>query len=345
MGVYMSSIYSITKKDLENYFIDLGEKKFKATQVYEWTYRKRVTKFNEMTNIKKELLNKLNTDFEFDDLVILDKKEDIDVKKYLFGLNDGNKIEAVLMNHDYGNSLCISTQVGCNMSCSFCESGRLKKIRNLYPNEMILQILKIEKDLNIRISHVVLMGIGEPFDNYDNVIKFIDIVNDPYGIALGSRHITVSTSGLVPKIYEFINDGKQVNLAVSLHAPNDELRSKIMPINKAYNIKKLIEAIKVYIQKTNRRVTFEYIMLKDVNDTEKCALELSKLLKGINCYVNLIPYNETTHIEYKKSNKEQIIKFYDILKKNKINVTIRREFGSKVNAACGQLRSNYEEGR
>ena len=154
MGVYMSSIYSITKKDLENYFINLGEKKFKATQVYEWIYRKRVTKFNEMTNIKKELLNKLNTDFEFDDLVILDKKEDIDVKKYLFGLNDGNKIEAVLMNHDYGNSLCISTQVGCNMSCSFCESGRLKKIRNLYPNEMILQILKIEKDLNIRISHV-----------------------------------------------------------------------------------------------------------------------------------------------------------------------------------------------
>lgn len=344
MGVYMTSIYGITKEELENYFINLGEKKFKATQVYEWIYRKKINSFQDMSNIKKTLLEQLTNDFYFDDLEILSKKEDIDVKKYLFKLEDGNKIEAVLMNHDYGNSLCISTQVGCNMSCSFCESGRLKKIRNLNANEMILQILKIQEDLNIRISHVVLMGIGEPFDNYENVIKFINIVNDPYGIALGSRHITVSTSGIVPKILDFIEDGKQVNLAISLHAPNDELRSKIMPINKAYNIKKLMEAINKYINKTNRRVTFEYIMLKDVNDTDECAIQLSSLLKGMNCYVNLIPYNETTHIEYKKSSKEKILKFYDILKKNKINVTIRREFGSKVNAACGQLRSNYEEG-
>ena len=344
MGVYMTSIYGITKEELENYFINLGEKKFKATQVYEWIYRKKINSFQDMSNIKKTLLEQLTNDFYFDDLEILSKKEDIDVKKYLFKLEDGNKIEAVLMNHDYGNSLCISTQVGCNMSCSFCESGRLKKIRNLNANEMILQILKIQEDLNIRISHVVLMGIGEPFDNYENVIKFINIVNDPYGIALGSRHITVSTSGIVPKILDFIEDGKQVNLAISLHAPNDELRSKIMPINKAYNIKKLMEAINKYINKTNRRVTFEYIMLKDVNDTDECAIQLSSLLKGMNCYVNLIPYNETTHIEYKKSSKEKILRFYDILKKNKINVTIRREFGSKVNAACGQLRSNYEEG-
>lgn len=344
MGVYMTSIYGITKEELENYFINLGEKKFKATQVYEWIYRKKINSFQNMSNIKKTLLEQLTNDFYFDDLEILSKKEDIDVKKYLFKLEDGNKIEAVLMNHDYGNSLCISTQVGCNMSCSFCESGRLKKIRNLNANEMILQILKIQEDLNIRISHVVLMGIGEPFDNYENVIKFINIVNDPYGIALGSRHITVSTSGIVPKILDFIEDGKQVNLAISLHAPNDELRSKIMPINKAYNIKKLMEAINKYINKTNRRVTFEYIMLKDVNDTDECAIQLSSLLKGMNCYVNLIPYNETTHIEYKKSSKEKILRFYDILKKNKINVTIRREFGSKVNAACGQLRSNYEEG-
>ena len=344
MGVYMTSIYGITKEELENYFINLGEKKFKATQVYEWIYRKKINSFQDMSNIKKTLLEQLTNDFYFDDLEILSKKEDIDVKKYLFKLEDGNKIEAVLMNHDYGNSLCISTQVGCNMSCSFCESGRLKKIRNLNANEMILQILKIQEDLNIRISHVVLMGIGEPFDNYENVIKFINIVNDPYGIALGSRHVTVSTSGIVPKILDFIEDGKQVNLAISLHAPNDELRSKIMPINKAYNIKKLMEAINKYINKTNRRVTFEYIMLKDVNDTDECAIQLSSLLKGMNCYVNLIPYNETTHIEYKKSSKEKILRFYDILKKNKINVTIRREFGSKVNAACGQLRSNYEEG-
>ncbi len=340
----MTSIYGVTKEQLEQYFTNLGEKKFKAVQLFEWIYRKRIHNFDEITNIKKTLIEKIKNDFEIDDLKIVSKKEDIDVKKYLFELKDKNKIEAVLMNHDYGNSLCISTQVGCNMSCTFCESGRLKKVRNLDASEMILQILKIEEDLNIRISHVVLMGIGEPFDNYDNVIKFINIVNEPYGIALGSRHITVSTSGLVNKIYEFINDGKQVNLAISLHAPNDELRSKIMPINKAYNIKELITAIKQYILKTNRRVTFEYIMLKDVNDTDECALELSNLLKGINCYVNLIPYNETTHIEYKKSSKDKILKFYDILKKNKINVTIRREFGRKVNAACGQLRSNYEEG-
>lgn len=345
MGVYMNSIYGVTLNELEEYFLNLGEKKFKAKQVYEWIYRKKVNSFDEMKNIKKELINKLKQDFIFDEIKMLSKQEDIDVKKYLFELSDKNKIEAVLMYHDYGNSLCISTQVGCNMSCSFCESGRLKKVRNLSSNEMILQILKIEEDLNIRISHIVLMGIGEPFDNYDNVIKFINIVNEPYGIALGSRHITVSTSGIVPKILEFIEDGKQVNLAVSLHAPNDEIRNKIMPINKVYNIKQLIQALRQYIFKTNRRVTFEYIMLKDINDKEKHALELSKLLKGINCYVNLIPYNETTHIEYKKSSKENILKFYDILKKNKINVTIRREFGSKVNAACGQLRSNYEEGK
>ena len=230
------------------------------------------------------------------------------------------------------------------MGCHFCESGRLKKVRNLTTSEMVRQILMVEEDLKLRISHIVLMGIGEPFDNYDNVIKFIDIVNTPKGIDIGSRHITVSTSGIVPKIEEFTNYDKQVNLAISLHAPNNEIRNSIMDINKAYPIEKLISAVKKYIDKTNRRVTFEYIMLNNVNDSEECAKELSNLLRGINCYVNLIPYNETSHIEYKKSSKEQIMKFYDVLKKNGINVTIRREFGSKVSAACGQLRSNYEEG-
>ena len=222
---------------------------------------------------------------------------------------------------------------------------KTKKVRNLNAYEMVLQILEVEQDLNIRISHIVLMGIGEPFDNYDNVIKFIDIINEPKGIDLGARHITVSTSGLVPKINEFADNPKQVNLAISLHAPNNTIRNEIMPVNKAYPIEKLIEAVKNYIKKTNRRVTFEYIMLKDINDKTENALELSHLLKGINCYVNLIPYNETSHIKYKKSTKEQIMKFYDTLKKNNINVTIRKEFGSKVSAACGQLRSNYEEGK
>ena len=339
----MNNIYNYRLSDLKEYFKSINEKEFKAIQLYEWLYKKRVKTFDEMTNIKKEVIEKLKQDFTIEPLKMLKKQIDTDVCKYLFELNDNNKIEAVLMKHDYGNSLCVSTQVGCNMSCAFCESGRLKKVRNLNSYEMVLQILEVEEDLNIRISHVVLMGIGEPFDNYDNVIKFIDIINEPKGIDLGARHITVSTSGLVPKINDFSNNPKQVNLAVSLHAPNNEIRNEIMPINKAYPIEKLIESVIQYIKKTNRRVTFEYIMLKDINDQEKHAIELSKLLKGINCYVNLIPYNETSHIKYKKSSKEQIMKFYDTLKKNNINVTIRKEFGSKVSAACGQLRSNYEE--
>ena len=339
----MESIYGITLKKLEDYFVSKEEKKFKATQVFDWLYRKRVNTFDEMSNIKKEVINNLKNDYNLEKLKILTKQEDVDVVKYLFELDDNNKIEAVLMKHDYGNSLCVSSQVGCNMGCTFCESGRLKKVRNLKTHEMVLQLLQVEQDLNIRISHLVLMGIGEPFDNYDNVIDFIDIINEDKGIALGSRHITVSTSGIVPKIKEFSNLPKQVNLAISLHASNNELRSKIMPINKAYNLNLLMDAIKEYIKKTNRRVTFEYILLKDVNDKYENAIELSKLLKGMNCYVNLIPYNETSHIEYKKSSQDNIMKFYDTLKKNNINATIRKEFGKKVSAACGQLRANYEE--
>ena len=339
----MKNIYGVTIKELEEYFISKKEGKYKATQVFEWLYKKRISKFNDMRNVSKKTISDLENDFNMERLEIVTKKTDIDVSKYLFNLSDGNKIEAVLMNHDYGNSLCISTQVGCNMGCHFCESGRLKKVRNLETSEMVRQVLAVEEDLKIRISHIVLMGIGEPFDNYDNVISFIDIINTPKGIDIGSRHITVSTSGIVPKIELFMNYEKQVNLAISLHAPNDKIRSSIMEINKAYPLSKLIPAIKKYIEKTNRRVTFEYIMLCGVNDSVDNAIELSKLLKGINCYVNLIPYNETSHIEYKKSSKEQIMKFYDTLKKNGINVTVRREFGSKVNAACGQLRSNYEE--
>ena len=339
----MTNIYGVTHKYLEDYFINIDEKKFKATQVFEWLYQKRTSSFDSITNISKRVIEKLKCDFSINKLEILNKQVGNDVVKYLFKLEDNNKIEAVLMKHDYGNSLCISTQVGCNMGCHFCESGRLKKVRNLETFEMVLQILMVEEDLNIRISHLVLMGIGEPFDNYDNVINLIEIINHPKGIALGSRHITISTCGLVPKIREFMNYDKQVNLAISLHAPNNEIRNKTMNINKAYPIEEVISAVKDYINKTNRRVTFEYIMLRGVNDSLECAIELSNLLRGINCYVNLIPYNETSHIEFKKSSKEDILKFYDTLKKNNINVTIRREFGSKVSAACGQLRSNYEE--
>lgn len=339
----MRNIYGITFEELENYFLNKNDKKFKAVQVFDWVYKKRINSFDEMRNVSKETIKDMKDNFYFEKLQIVDKKEDIDVAKYLFRLKDGELVEAVVMYHDYGTSICISTQVGCNMGCKFCESGRLKKVRNLEVYEMVSQILMVEQDINKRLSHIVLMGIGEPFDNYDNVIKFIDIVNSGKGIDIGSRHITVSTCGIVPKIREFANYDKQVNLAISLHASNNKIRDSIMNINKAYKIEDIIEAIKYYISKTNRRVTFEYIMLEGVNDSDSCAEELSKLLKGLNCYVNLIPYNETSHIEYKKSNKDKILKFYDTLKKNNIGVTIRREFGSKVNAACGQLRSHYKE--
>ena len=336
----MKNIFSITKKELEEYFANLDGKKFRATQIYEFIYKKRIYDVNNMNNISKSVKEQLLKDFDFSFIKIKLKQEDKDVKKYLFELSDGNLIESVLMYHDYGISICVSSQVGCNMGCAFCESGRLKKVRNLETHEVVQQILLIEADAKIRISHVVVMGIGEPFDNYDNIMNFIRIINDPKGIDIGARHITVSTCGLVPKIKEFANDFSQVNLAISLHAPNDKIRNKIMPISKAYKLNELIDSIHYYSTKTNRRITFEYIMLENINDSIECAKELASLLKNLNCYVNLIPYNETENIQFKRTKKMQILAFYDILKKNGINTTIRKEFGSKVDAACGQLRAN-----
>ncbi|MBQ3307162.1 MAG: 23S rRNA (adenine(2503)-C(2))-methyltransferase RlmN [Bacilli bacterium] len=339
----MSNIYGYPLEELEQYFLEHDSKKFHALQVFDWLYIKRVKSFSEMSNIKKEMLENLENDFTMEPLKIVDVQEDVDVSKYLFELYDGEHIEAVLMRHDYGTSICVSSQVGCNMGCKFCESGRRKKVRNLETYEMVLQILMIEELIETRISHVVVMGIGEPFDNYDNLIRFFQIINHPKGLAIGARHITVSTCGIVPKILEFSNFPLQINLAVSLHAPNNEIRDQIMPINHAYKIEEVIDALKVYLSKTNRRLTFEYILLKDINDSEECALELAHLVKDLNCYINLIPYNETNNIDFKRTNTIQIMRFYDILKKNDINVTIRREFGGKISAACGQLRSKKEE--
>ncbi len=336
----MKSIYSYTRGELENYFISINEKKFKANQVFDWLYKKRVNSFSSMNNLGKNLILKLEPVFSFNTISIVKKESAKDVVKYLFKLEDDEKIEAVVMYHDYGVSLCISTEVGCNMGCAFCESGRLKKRRGLSVDEMVLQILEIEKDINKRISHIVLMGIGEPFDNYTNVINFINIINDSNGIDIGARHITISTCGIVPKIKEFTKLNTQVNLAISLHAPNDYLRNKIMPISRVYPLNELMDAIKEYIKVTNRRVTFEYILLKDVNDTYECAMELCDLVRGMNAYINLIPYNETNNISFKRSESDTINKFYDILKKNGICVTVRREFGGLVSAACGQLRSH-----
>ena len=328
---------------MEQYFLKIGSKKFHADQLFSWLYEKRISSISDITNIKKEILQQLASDYSFSKLRLVQVERDVDVCKYLFELNDGEHIEAVLMMHDYGNSVCISSQVGCNMGCRFCESGRRKKVRNLETWEMVTQLLMIEEDLKKRVSHVVVMGIGEPFDNYDNLLKFFLIINHPKGLAIGARHITVSTCGIVPKILEFSNFPLQINLAISLHAPNDELRNQIMPVNKVYPLKELVQVLEIYLEKTNRRITFEYILLAGVNDTEEYAVELAKLVGHLNCYINLIPYNETNNLEFRRSNTVQIMKFYDILKKNRLNVTIRREFGSKISAACGQLRSKKEE--
>lgn len=339
----MNSIYNLDLESMINVLIDYQAKKFHAEELFTWLYQKRIKSFSEVTNIKKEILDCMSKEYTLDKLEIVKKEEDIDVSKYLFKLNDKEHIEAVLMRHDYGNSICISSQVGCNMGCQFCESGRRKKVRNLETYEMVLQVLQIEEDINSRISHVVIMGIGEPFDNYDNVIRFLNIINNPKGMAIGARHITVSTCGIIPKIKEFMKLKIQVNLAISLHAPNDKLRCQLMPINKVYPLKELIPVLKEYIKNTGRRLTFEYILLKGVNDSNKSALELVNLIKGMNAYVNLIPYNETENIQFNRSKTIQIMRFYDILKKNKIGVTIRKEFGTGISAACGQLRSREEQ--
>lgn len=342
------SIYGLTREQLADWFLERGEKKFRATQVWEWLYIKRITDFSEMSNISKPAIALLEENFIINPLkqVIVQEAKDGTVK-YLFELPDKNMIETVLMRQEYGLSVCVTTQVGCNIGCTFCASGLLKKQRDLTAGEIVAQIMLVqhyfdERGLDERVSHVVVMGIGEPFDNYDNVMNFLSTINDDKGLAIGARHITVSTSGLVPKIKQFANNGLQVNLAISLHAPNNDVRTSIMRINRSFPIEKLMEAIDEYIEKTNRRVTFEYIMLSNVNDRPEHAQQLADLLKDKKklSYVNLIPYNPVSeHDQYSRSAKADVLKFYDILKKNGINCVIRKEHGTDIDAACGQLRS------
>ena len=339
----MESIYDLTLEDMEKFFLEIGSKKFHALQLFLWLYEKRIHNYSDISNIKKEIIEELQKKYSIERIKIVRVEEDLDVCKFLFELSDFEHVEAVYMRHSYGNSVCISSQVGCNMGCKFCESGRRRKVRNLEVHEMVLQIMMIEEYIKERISHVVVMGIGEPFDNYDNLIRFLTIINHPKGISIGARHITVSTCGIVPKILEFSKFPLQINLAISLHAPTNEIRNQIMPINKVYPLEELIPAIKRYLENTNRRVTFEYILLKDINDSLENAKDLVRLVKTINCYINLIPYNETNNLEFMRSSTVQIMRFYDILKKNNINVTIRKEFGGNISAACGQLRSKEEE--
>lgn len=343
------SIYSLSRADLTDWILAQDEKKFRATQIWEWLYRKRIQTFEEMTNLSKELIAKLNEHFVVNPLKqrIVQESKDGTVK-YLFELPDGMLIETVLMRQHYGLSVCVTTQVGCNIGCTFCASGLIRKQRDLNSGEIMAQIMLVQKyfdnrNQGERVSHIVVMGIGEPFDNYDNVLNFLRIVNDDKGMAIGARHITVSTSGLAPKIREFAREGVQVNLAVSLHAPNNDIRSSIMRINRKFPIEVLFEAIEDYIETTNRRVTFEYIMLNEVNDGVEQAQELADLTKKIRklSYVNLIPYNPVSeHDQYSRSTPERVAAFYDRLKKNGVNCVVRQEHGTDIDAACGQLRSN-----
>ena len=343
------SIYSLTRQTMQEWVLEQGEKKFRADQIWEWLYRKRVQSFEEMTNLSKDLIAKLNDQFVVNPLKQRIVQESADgTVKYLFELPDGMLIETVLMRQHYGLSVCVTTQVGCNIGCTFCASGLIKKQRDLNNGEIVAQIMLVQKYFDERgqderVSHIVVMGIGEPFDNYNNVLNFVRTINDDKGMAIGARHITVSTSGLAHKIRDFANEGVQVNLAVSLHAPNNELRSSIMKINRAFPIEKLFAAIEYYIETTNRRVTFEYIMLNEVNDGVEQALELAELLKNIKklSYVNLIPYNPVSeHDQYSRSPEERVMAFYDTLKKKGVNCVVRQEHGTDIDAACGQLRSN-----
>lgn len=347
------SIYGLPLEQLAAWLLERGHRKFRAMQVWEWLYRKRVTTFDEMNDVHPSCIELLKEHFTLRTMSEHVKQESKDgTIKFLFRLQDGNLIETVLMRHKFGLSVCVTTQVGCNIGCSFCASGLLAKSRDLSGGEIVEQIMKAQLHLDAagneeRVSHIVVMGIGEPFDNFQNMSDFINVVKDHKGLAIGARHITVSTSGLAGKIREFADSDLNVNLAVSLHAPSNELRTRIMKINKAIPIEKLMEAIDYYLAKTNRRMTMEYILLKDVNDRVEHALELAELMQArrqlVN--VNLIPYNPVDeHSQYQRSEQESIRTFYDALKKQGISVSVRLEHGTDIDAACGQLRSKQIRG-
>lgn len=340
----MINLYGLEINKLEKLLTDRGQKRFRATQLYIWMYQKLATTFDEMSDVSKAFREELNRDFTLALPKIYRKQESEDgTIKLLLELEDGSKIETAMLPYNYGSAICVTSQVGCNMACSFCASGLLKKQRNLEVHEMVGQVMVMNSLLlekGKHITHIVVMGTGEPFDNYDNVMDFVRIVNHPKSLAIGARHITISTCGLVDGIKKYAHEGLQTNLAISLHAPNDELRNKLMPVNKVYPLAKLFEAIEYYESVASRRVTFEYILLKGVNDSLECAEQLAKLINNASTYiVNLIPYNPVDENSYQRSDDESVHKFFSYLKRKHINVTIRKEFGNDIDAACGQLRA------
>ena len=343
----MNSIYSYSLEELTKIMLAMGQSAYRSKQIFSWLYKKRVKSFDEMNDISLSFREELKKNFDFflPTIDVMEKSKDGTIK-CLFKLRDGERVEGVLMHYVYGYSVCVSSQVGCNMSCAFCASGLLKKKRNLTPDEMLGQVLPFDeilrKDGN-HVTHCVVMGTGEPFDNYDNVLSFIRILNSPFALDIGARHITVSTCGVVPSILRFGKEGLQVNLAISLHAPTNELRDKLMPINKAYPLEKLIPAIIQYGNDSNgRRVTFEYILIKGVNDSIEDAKKLERLIRPTFGYVNLIPYNPVVENGYERADDESVTLFHNYLLSKKVKSTIRKEFGSDIDAACGQLRAKYE---
>ena len=340
----MQLIYDYTLKQLQDYFVSIKQKPFRAKQIFQWLYQKEVTSFSAMSDISKELQGQLEKTHCIDYLTMQEKQVSKDgTIKYLFVLPDGHTIETVLMRHEYGNSLCVTTQVGCNMKCAFCASGLFRKRRNLTAGEMVVQVMKVQQDVQERISHIVVMGTGEPFDNYDNVMQFVRIINEPFGLAIGARHITISTCGMVDSIYRYKDEGLQTNLAISLHGPNNTIRDALMPINKTYPMEVLRESLEAYIQTTNRRVTFEYILLKGVNDSIACARQLAHYCKGLNVYVNLIPYNPVDEHGLAASDNKAREAFKAELLRFSVNTTMRKEHGQDIDGACGQLRAKQSE--
>lgn len=335
----MKNIKDFNLDELQEELVSIGEKKYRAEQIFKWIYVEKVKEFDEMTNLSLELREKLKANYTMCNYQILRKQESSDgTKKYLFDVLDSNAIETVLMQYHHGKTICVSSQIGCKMGCKFCASTGIQFVRSLTAGEIVEQILAVEQDIKDKISNVVFMGIGEPFDNYDNVMKAIKIINNQKGLNIGARHISVSTSGLVPKIYDFANEDLQCTLSISLHATNDEKRSSMMPVNKKYSIEELMKACRYYIDKTNKRISFEYALAKDNNDNLEDAKELVNLLRGMICHVNLIPINKIENGKFTKSSNENIIKFRDYLNDHGIVATIRRELGSDIDAACGQLR-------
>lgn len=346
---HAANIYGITYTQLEEQLLALGEKKSKAPFIFQSLYRNQITSLMDVSDISNASKQKLANIYTINLPQLVEKTEGTDTVKFLFALPDesGNSehahlIEAVLMRQSYGNSLCISTQSGCNMACAFCQSGRFKKVHNLSSAELVSQIVAVQKLSGCTIHNIVLMGIGEPFDNYDNVMAFLEIIMHPHGLALGKNHITVSTCGIVPCINAYASHPYHGLLAISLHAPDDDTRSKLMPINRKYPVDTLMRAARAYIRATGKKVMLEYVMLEQVNDTPNQAQLLADLIGDDKFHVNLIPYNATQNLGFTQSSRARILAFYDILKKNGITVTMRREFGASVNAACGQLRADYE---